>query len=135
MDRVTAMVAIAHLRLRLDILQRHPEMLGEDMALKIKQPIELAGLKSHLIRAEGQEKTIAVLAKRYGKTLDAIDELTGAHAEHVGALEHYEADLRRKIEGMVGSNGGDPLDGEGETGQDGQSSEARGQVISSETKV
>jgi hypothetical protein len=103
------------------------------MAIKIKTPIELAGLKSRMIRAEGQEKAIAAIGKRYDKVLDGIDELTGAHSEHVGALEHYESDLRRKIEGMVGSNGGDPLDG-AETGQDGQRSEERGQVISSETK-
>jgi len=125
MDRLTALVAIAHLRLRLEIIERHPELLEQDMTLKIKKPIELAGLKSRMIRAEGQERAIVGLGKRYDDVQDGIDELIGAHAEHVGELEHYEGELRRKIEGMVGSNG-DPTDG--------QSGHESGQIISSETK-
>lgn len=124
MDRLDALVAIAHMRLRLEVLQRNPEFL--DM-LKIKKPIELAGLKSRMMRAESQEKAIGDLGKRYDGIQDGIDELVAAHSEHVGELEHYESDLRRKIEGMVGSNGGDPLS----DGQDGQ--ESAGQIISSET--
>lgn len=109
--------------------------------LKIKKPIELAGLKSHLIRADGQEKAIVKLGERYGEVLGNIDELVGAHTEHVGDLEHYAGDLRRKIEGMVGSNG-DPNETDGQDGQ--RSGSERqvvagsevgdvGQVISSET--
>jgi hypothetical protein len=99
-----------------------------DMALKIKLPTELVGLKSHLIRAEGQEKAIAKLGEGYVEVQGRIDELVDAHSEHLGALKHYEGELRRKIEGMVGSNG-DPTDG-----QDGQNSGSEtGQIISSET--
>lgn len=103
------------------------------MALKIKKPTELAGLKSRMIRVDVQETKIAEIGRRYDVVLDGIDELTAAHSEHVGDLEHYGRDLRRKIEGMVASNGGDPLDGAG-AGQPGQASEGRGQMISSETK-
>lgn len=126
MDRVTALVAIAHLRLRLEWIERNPQLL-EDAMLKIKKPIELIGLKTQIIRAEGQEKQIAGLGVRYNKVQGDIDELIGAHTEHVGDLEHAAVDLRRKIEGMVGSNG-DPNDG-----QTGQESDGRGQTISSET--
>lgn len=97
------------------------------MALKIRQPIELAGLTSRMMRAEAHEKAIANLGKRYDGVQDRIDELVAAHTEHAGALEEYEKKLRDKIEGMVGSNGGGPLD-DGEAGL-----ESDGQVISSET--
>lgn len=133
MDRFEALIAVAHRRLALRrflmAIEKNPHLLGDDMALKIKKPIELVGLKSRMIRAEGQEKAIATIGVRYDKVQDGIDELTAAHSEHVGELEHYESDLRRKIEGMVGSNG-DPTDG-----QAGLKSDGGGQVISSETKV
>lgn len=126
MDSIEAMVAIAQLRLRLALIERCPDLLEKMMTLKIRKPIELAGLKTQLIRAEAQEKAIGGLSKRYNVVQDEIDELIGAHAEHAGDLEQYAKDLRAKIEGMVGSNGGDPFEG-GQTGQ------GSGQVISSET--
>lgn len=92
------------------------------MALTIKKPMELAGLSARLTRATVQETAIGDLGKRYDAVMDRIDELTAAHKQHVGDLEQYEDSLRRKIEGMLGSNGGDPLS----DGQDGQPS---GQVI------
>ena len=110
------MVAIAHLRLRLTILERHPELLD----MQIQRPMELAGLKSRLARAKKQEASIAEVGKRYDAVMDKIDELTGAGVDHVGSMEQYEADLRNTIEGMVaGGNGGPPLEGEdGQTGPD-----------------
>lgn len=132
MDRIDALVAIAHRRLvlrrMLVEIERNPQLL-EDAMLKIKKPIELVGLKSRIIRAETQEKAIVNLGTRYDKVQDNIDELVAAHSEHVGELEHYEGDLRRKIEGMVGSNGVPNDDG-----QSGQES-GQGQIISSETKA
>ena len=121
MDRWTAFVAIAHLKLRLEILQRHPELLRE-INVEIRRPIELAGLKSRLQRAKKQEADIAVLGKRYDSVMDNIDELTGAGVDHVGSLESYAADLKSTIEGMVaGDNGGPPLEEQPVvTGQDGQ---------------
>lgn len=128
MDYLERMVAIAHARLRLRrfLLRRDAVMADEKKPpLKIRMPIELAGLKSRMMRADGQEKAIAVLGKRYDRVQDGIDELVGAHNEHAGALELYEHQLRKKIESMVGSNG-DPND----DGLDGQKSDI-GQIITS----
>lgn len=139
MDRLEAMIAIALMRVRLALIEKNPQLLIEGMAtmaddkkppLKIRMPIELAGLKSRMIRADGQEKSIAVLGKRYDRVQDGIDELIGAHNEHAGALEQYEDQLRKKIESMVGSNG-DPND----DGRNGQQSDGQvGQIITSKTE-
>lgn len=132
MDRVTALIAVAHRRLRLRRLlmaiEKNPEMLGDDMALKIKKPMELVALKSHLMRSEQSEKDIAAIGKDYGVVLDEIDELKAAHREHVGDLKQYSGELRRRIEGMVGNT--DPNDGQ--AGQESAIVEGR-QIISSET--
>lgn len=80
--------------------------------MEIKKPIELAGLKSRLLRAKKQEASISDLGQRYDKVQDAIDDAISAGKSHVGDLESYHADLKSTIEGMVGSNGGDPLDGQ-----------------------
>jgi hypothetical protein len=136
MDRLEALIAIAQLRLRLAVLERNPDLLKglNAMPIEIKRPIELAGLKGRLLRAQKSEQAIAITGARYDKVLDEIDELHGAHKGHVGHLEGYAADLKTTIERMVGSNG-DP----NETGhQDGHQSDGGeldhiGQVISSET--
>lgn len=141
MDHLERMVAVAQARLRLRrflvMVERNTKLLEAIMAdvkkppLKIRMPIELAGLTSRMRRADNQEKAIGVLGKRYDRVQDGIDELVGAHNEHVGGLELYEDQLRRKIEAMV-SNGGDPLD---DTGQDGQGSgDQAGQIITSTTE-
>ena len=110
MDRWTAFVAIAHLKLRLEILQRHPELLRETN-VEIRRPVELAGLKGRLARAKQQEVNIAAIGKRYDAVMDRIDELSGAASGNVGSLEQYESELRNTIEGMVaGDNGGPPLE-------------------------
>jgi hypothetical protein len=135
MDQLERMVRVAHARLRLRrfLLRRDAVMADEKKPpLKIRMPIELAGLKGRMMRADTQEKAIAVLGERYDRVQDGIDELVGAHSEHAGALELYERQLRDKIESMVGSNGGDPLDGDG---RDGQKSDGQvGQIISSKTE-
>jgi hypothetical protein len=131
MDAIDAMVAIAHRRLQLRrmlmAIERNPELLENwPMALKIKKPMELAGLTSVMAVAGDQEKRIAALGERYKKVQINIEELITAHADHATDLEQYEGDLRKKIESMVVvTNGGDPLDG----GQDGQHSGEGGQTI------
>lgn len=137
MDRIDILVAVAHRRLRLRRLliaiERNPKILEDnDMAISIKKPIQLAGLSTHLMRVEAVEKVIAGVHARYEAVVPAIEELAQAHILHVGDLETYEKKLRDKIEGLIGSNGGDPLS----DGQDGQQSgDQHGQVISSETEA
>jgi hypothetical protein len=147
MDALETLIALAHLRVRLALIERNPQILKElrDMAndklqpLQIRKPMELAGLKSRLARAKKQQTDIETTGQRYDAVMDEIDMLHDASKMHVGDLEMYKGELRRTVEGMVaGSNGGDPLDG-----QDGQSSDSTeadhgdappvGQVISSTT--
>lgn len=113
MDRLEALVAIAHLRLRLVMIERRPQLLERiPMPIDIKRPMELAGLKSRLARAHKQEAAIEVTGQRYDAVLDRIDELHDAGRNHVGQLELQEGELRRTIEGMVGGSNGSPNDGE-----------------------
>lgn len=128
MDRVTALVAIAHLKLRLEWLSRDPQRL-EDYLMEIKRPMELAGLKSRLARAKATEAAIEVTGRRFDAVLDQIDELHGVSRGHVGQLEAQAAELASTIDGMIsaGSNGG-PNDGAGSA-----SGSEVGQIITSKT--
>ncbi|WP_018456808.1 hypothetical protein [Bradyrhizobium sp. WSM4349] len=105
MDRLTALVAIAHLKLRLEFIERNPQLLDEGL-MEIRRPMELAGLKARLTRAKKQEGDIALTGTRFDKVMDQIDELHGVSKNHVGQLEVYAGELRLTVEGMVaGSNG------------------------------
>ncbi|MCK1460906.1 hypothetical protein IVB34_21720 [Bradyrhizobium sp. 2] len=130
MDRLEALVAIAHLRLRLVMIERRPQLL-EGVDMQIKRPIELAGLKGRLVRAKQTEAAIAVTGERYDAALDAIDEAHGAARAHVGELERLGADLRQTIEGMTGGTNGGPNDGASSS----IASSDGGQVITSEPET
>lgn len=131
MDRLEALVATAHLRLRLRRLlvaiERNPLLL-EIVDMQIKKPIELAGLKSRLARARQTEAAIAATGERYDAALDGIDEAHNAAKAHVGELEHYGRELRDMVEGMTGGSNGGPNDG----GSASTASGDGGQVIVSE---
>lgn len=88
----------------------------------IKRPMELAGLRSRLLRAQLTEAAIGETGKRFDKVLNEIDELHSSAKLHAGDLENYKGDLASTINRMVGgSNGGDPLDE-----SDGQDSSGNG---------
>ncbi|NEU95050.1 hypothetical protein [Bradyrhizobium uaiense] len=126
MDRVTALVAIAHLKLRLELLERHPQILeGIDM-ISIKRPIELAGMRARLARAQRQEADLAVTGQRYDAVQDAIDEQHAALKGHVGSLEDNKAQLDQILGRMVAGDNGGPNDGDA-----GSSGSEVGQVITS----
>jgi hypothetical protein len=138
MDRIEALVEVAHRRLKLRRLlvavERNPNLLEEiDMGenrlpLAIPKPVELAGMRSRLIRAQGQQKDLAQIGKDYDAVMDGIDEAKAALKGHVSDLKIYEGALRTTIEGMLErSNGGDPLDGGKTNGQSGQGSTGQGQ--------
>jgi hypothetical protein len=110
MDRLTALVSIAHLRLRLEILNRHPEYLQDMPDMEIKAPIELAGLKSRLVRAKGLEARSALAGTRFDTALNGIDEAIGAVEKHAGQLEQYGSELQKTIEGMIAGSNGAPED-------------------------
>jgi hypothetical protein len=131
MDRIDALIAIANLRVRLQLIERNPKLL-EAIDMEIKRPIELAGLKGRLARAKRAEADIAVTGQRYDKALDKIDELHGVAKAHVAHLERHGDDLESLIGGMVttGDNGG-PNDGENEASASG----AGGQVAGSASLI
>ncbi|MBR0881840.1 hypothetical protein ABIF65_003355 [Bradyrhizobium japonicum] len=130
MDRLEALVAIAHLRLRLVMIERNPQLL-EGTTMQIKRPIELAGLKGRLVRARQTEASIAVTGERFDAALDGIDEAHAAARAHVGELERLGADLRQTIEGMTGASNGGPNDGASSSTASGDG----GQVITSEPET
>ncbi|MEY9228101.1 hypothetical protein ABIF68_007315 [Bradyrhizobium japonicum] len=130
MDRLEALVAIAHLRLRLVMIERNPQLL-EGTTMQIKRPIELAGLKGRLVRARQTEASIAVTGEGFDAALDGIDEAHAAAGAHVGELERLGADLRQTIEGMTGASNGGPNDGASSSTASGDG----GQVITSEPET
>jgi hypothetical protein len=86
MDRLTALVWIAHLKLRLELSQRNPEIVEDLKMIDIKRPIELAGMRSRLARAKKLETDIAVTGQRYDTVLNAIEEQHASLKGHVGQL-------------------------------------------------
>lgn len=116
MDRLTAFVAISHLKLRLQYLSQHPELLEGIMdkrpPLTIPRPVELAGMRSRVMRAQQQQKSLAKTGEEYDAVMDGIDEAHAAITGHVGDLTGVMSQLRSTIEGMVEKSNGGPIDGE-----------------------
>lgn len=110
MDRLDALIAVAHLKLRLEILQRHPEMATTPV---LPAPMEFAGLKSRLARVRGLEARAAVAGPRLDAALDVIETGVGVLETHAPELEKYGQDLLASINGMLApSNGGPTLEAE-----------------------
>jgi hypothetical protein len=110
-------VRIAHLKLRVHYLARHPEILEYVMAekrppLRIPMPVELAGMRSRLLRSQQQEKDVGQTGKDYDEVMDRIDELNDAHKQHVLGLQGVESNLRSTIMRMTERPNSDPSDGE-----------------------
>lgn len=109
MDRLTAFVAIAHLKLRLQRLT--PEDVEMATTPVLPAPMEFAGLKSRLQRARGLEARAGVVGPRVDAALDIIETGVGVLETHAPELEKYGADLMSTINGMLApSNGGPALD-------------------------
>ncbi|MEN6535644.1 MAG: hypothetical protein ABFD89_18415 [Bryobacteraceae bacterium] len=135
MDRLDALIAIAHLRVRLARIEVNPDLLGRISEMEIKRPMALAAFSSRLKRAEKSEADIEVTGRRYDTVLDEIDELHGVGKAHVGQLELYKDGLKTTIERMVGGSNGDPIAGQdGQKSQEAGSGPAVGQIISSKTE-
>lgn len=108
MDRLTAFVAIAHLRLRLDLAQRHPHLLEGPFDMTPK----LQGIASAMGRLQHD------LEVRSGKLLDRIQaaETRGSAAfakahKSLDATEGAMAEVETFIASLEGSNGGPISDG------------------------
>jgi hypothetical protein len=135
-DRLSEFVVVAHLKLRLELYCKHQRLFREvtGMArqpLYIPKPIELAGMRSRLLRAKAQEKGIAETGRDYDAVQDGIDEAHAALKGHVSDLKSYEGDLRRTIEGMLERSNGDPTDGASD-GRQSSSGAQQGDAATSE---
>jgi hypothetical protein len=97
--------------------------------LTIPRPVELAGMRARLLRAQGQQKDIAATGKAYDDVMDGIDEAHKAIKGHVGDLRLVESSLRSTIESMVDRSNGAPPDGEsdGRQSSSDQANEGGGQ--------
>jgi hypothetical protein len=96
--------------LRLEILQRNPELLDMATTPALPAPMEFAGLKSRLQRAKNLEKRSAVAGPRLDAALDVIETGVGIIETHAPELEKYGSDLMTTINGMLEpSNGGPTL--------------------------
>lgn len=111
MDYWTAFVAVAHLKLRLEHLQRHPEHLMAATPT-LPAPMEFAGLKSRLQRAKLLEGRAGVVGPRVDAALDIIETGVGVLETHAPELEKYGADLMSTINGMLAPSNGAPALGE-----------------------
>lgn len=118
MDELTAFVELAHIKLRLELIERALSKLVPPepyMPLptppKLPAPMEFAGLKARLQRAKGLEKRAGVAGPALDAALDVIEHGVTAMETHVPELQKYGKDLMDTINGMLeGSNGGPPLD-------------------------
>lgn len=110
MDRLTAFVAIAHLKLRLETLQRHPEIL--DMAVappKLPAPMQLAGLGSRLKRGTNLEARAGAVGPRIDNAHDVIESGIVALENYAPGLEQYGNDLMNQIKRLSEPSNGGPL--------------------------
>jgi hypothetical protein len=111
MDRLTAFVAIHHLKLRLDIAARHPELLeGIEMTPKLQ------GLASAMAKLQhGLEDRSGKLLAR----IETADTRSGAAFDKANSsldeTEKSMADVEAFIASLEGSNGGPTLSGSSDT--------------------
>jgi hypothetical protein len=105
MDRLTAFVAISHLKLRLQYLSRHPEIIeGIDMTPK------LAGLSNALAMLQhGLEDQASKLLDRVNAVnIRTAAAMAKANAQ-MAATEQAAADIEAFANSLEGSNGGPTL--------------------------
>lgn len=100
-----------------DLRKGEPMMPEREAPRPLKAPVELAALKSRLLRAKGLQARIADEGRRVDDVLDSIEERLGQVTGHRGDLERYNDELGTVINGMLdGSNrpngGGSPEGGE-----------------------
>ena len=106
MDRLTALIAIAQLRLRLDVLTRYPHLLEDNMTTP-----KLQGL------AEAMKKFEHGLEDSAGKLLAKIEQV-GSRGQTAIAKGHQKidgkaalvAEIENYVTALEGANGGDPLE-------------------------
>ena len=111
MDRLTAFVAIAQLKLRLQYLGRHPELIEEPvMVPKFAGLSQALGLMRHELEAQAESLMADIDATR----ADAKGAFGQAKAK-VAEAKAAVADVKAFVADMEGSNGGPILGGSSTT--------------------
>jgi hypothetical protein len=105
-DWATALVATANLQLRIETIRRHPELLKD-----INMTPTFKGLGSALVKLKHDLDLQAgpLMADIESLASDSPALLKQAAAE-VAKTKQAVADIKDFVAGLVGSNGGDPLD-------------------------
>lgn len=105
MDRITALVSVAHLKLRLKMLQRHPELLdGTKMTPTFK------GLGSALAKLKhGLDLQAGPLMADIESLASEAPDLLKQAATEVAKTKQAVSDIKEFVAGLIGSNGG-PLE-------------------------
>jgi hypothetical protein len=111
MDRLTALVAIAHLRLRLDILKRHPHLLESAMTPKLQGVLQSFNMLKHNLEADADE--LATRIQDAEKRRAALKQNSHAALGRVGS---DMGDIEDFLGAMEGSNGA-PLESSSDTSQ------------------
>jgi hypothetical protein len=104
MDRLTAFVAIAHLKLRLEIIQRHPGLI--DMATPKLQGLAKAMAMLEHNMEDGAGKLLAKI-ESVGSRGEAA--LTKGNTK-IDGIGSRVAEVESFVTALEGANGGDPLD-------------------------
>ena len=114
MDRLTAIVSIAHLKLRLEILQRHPEFLIKMATPKLQGLAKAMAMLEHNME-DGAGKLLAKI-ESVGQRGEAA--LAKGHTK-IDGIAGRVAEVEEFVTALEGSNGGDPLDDSAGTSVDG----------------
>lgn len=105
MDRLTALIAIAHLKLRLDILKRNPYLLDTAMTPKLQGVLQSFNMLKHNLERDADE-----MAKRIQTADQRRQALKQTGHAALGRVDADMKDIEDFLGAMEGTNGA-PLEG------------------------
>lgn len=106
MDRLTALIAIAHAQVRIEIIKRHPELLEETMPTpKLQSLTKAMAMLEHNLEADAEKLLTKVVA--VGERGKAAFVKSHAKVDGIGSRVD---EVEKYVAALEGSNGGDPLD-------------------------
>lgn len=105
MDRLSALIGLAHIKLRAEILQRHPEYLEGDMNPKFAGLASAASKLNYNLGLRS-DKVLARINAAGARADAAFDKVDAT----LDATEKAAADIEEFANSLEGSNGGPLLD-------------------------
>jgi hypothetical protein len=105
-DRLTALIAIAHAQVRIEIIKRHPELLEATMPTpKLQSLTKAMAMLEHNLEADAEKLLTKVVA--VGERGKAAFVKSHAKVDGIGSRVD---EVEKYVAALEGSNGGDPLD-------------------------